>query len=80
MTEFNEIHEVQDDFILEDFFPKSFPQYLHPFIEYRIHLIMKEDILFHVEVTQHVNTTCMINGKLQSKREKLSMFLVLSNF
>ena len=79
MTEFNEIHEVQDDFILEDFFPKSFPRYLHPFIEYRIHLIMKEDTLFRGGETQLVNTTCIINGKLQSKREKLSMYLVPSD-
>ena len=40
---------------------------------------MKEDTLFRGGETQLVNTTCIINGKLQSKREKLSMYLVPSD-
>ena len=40
---------------------------------------MNGDALFCGGETQLVNTTCIINGKLQSKREKLSLYLVPSD-
>ena len=76
MTELNWMEGVEDDYYLEDFFPKSLPEPLQPFIEYRIKLVLKTDTLFKRGESQIVNTTCVINGKMQSKRLKLYMYLV----
>ena len=76
MPEFNPTHGVEEDYYLDDFFPKSLPEHLHPFIEHRIKLVMKEDILFLRGETQIVNMTCVIKRKMKSKIGKLSMHLV----
>ena len=76
MTEFNQMEGVEDDYIIEDFFPKSLPEPLQPFIEYRIKLVLKTDTLFKHGESQIVNRTCVIKGKMQSKIGKLSMYLV----
>ena len=46
MIEFNPIHEVEEDYYLEDFFPKSLPEHLQPFMEHRIKLLLKTDAIF----------------------------------
>ena len=76
MPEFNPTHGVEEDYYLDDFFPKSLPEHLHPFMEHKIKLVMKEDILFLRGETQIVNTTCVIKRKMKSKIGKLSMHLV----
>ena len=69
MPEFNPTQGVEEDYYLDDFFPKSLPEHLHPFMEHRI-------ILFLHGETQIVNTTCVIKRKMKSKIGKLSMHLV----
>ena len=77
MVEFNHINGVEDDYNLEDFFPKSIAEHLQPFIEYRIKVVMKEDLLFLRGESQLVNTSCVIKRKNRSKGGgKLSMHLV----
>ena len=73
MVEVNRIEGVEDDYNLDDFFPKSIAEALHPFIE----LVMKEDLLFLRGESQLVNTSCVIKGKNKSKGGgKLSMHLI----
>ena len=77
MVEVNRIEGVEDDYNLDDFFPQSIAEALHPFIEHRIKLVMKEDLLFLRGESQLVNTSCVIKGKNKSKGGgKLSMHLV----
>ena len=77
MVEFNHIDGVEDDYNLEDFFPKSIAEHLQPFIEYRIKLVLKEDTLFRGGESLLVNTSCVIKGKMKSKGGgNLSMHLV----
>ena len=67
----------EDDYNLEDFFPKSIAEHLQPFIEYRIKLVLKEDTLFRGGESLLVNTSCVIKGKMKSKGGgNLSMHLV----
>ena len=54
MTEFNRMEGVEDCYIIEDFFPKSLPEPLQPFIEYRIKLVLKTDALFKHRESQIV--------------------------
>ena len=35
MVEFNQLEEIEEDYILEDFFPTPLPYPLQPLIEYR---------------------------------------------
>ena len=44
MVEFNQMEEIEDDYILEDFFPKALPYPLQPLIEYRMKLVTKEKV------------------------------------
>ena len=77
MVEVNRIEGVEDDYNLDDFFPQSIAEALHPFIEHRIKLVMKEDLLFLRGESQLVNTSCVIKRKNRSKGGgKLSMHLV----
>ena len=77
MVEVNRIEGVEDDYNLDNFFPQSIAEALHPFIEHRIKLVMKEDLLFLRGESQLVNTSCVIKGKNKSKGGgKLSMHLV----
>ena len=76
LVEFNQRKGVEDDYNLNDFFHKSIAKHLQPFIEHRIKLVMKEDILFLQGESQLVNTSCVIRGKNTSKAGgKLSMHL-----
>ena len=76
MPEFNPTHGVEEDYYLEDFFPKSLPEHLHPFMEHRIKLVMKEDTLFIRGETQVENTTCVIKGKMKRKTGNVSMHII----
>lgn len=69
-----ELAVVEDDYNLEDFFPKKIPYHLRPFIEHRVKLILKENTSFRGGEMKIVNTCCMLNGKL--KGVNLSMFLI----
>ena len=57
----------EDDYNLEDFFPKAIAEHLQPFIEYRIKLVLKEDTLFRGGESLLVNTSCVIKGKMKSR-------------
>ena len=63
MVEFNQLEEIEEDYILEDFFPTPLPYPLQPLIEYRIKLVTKENIVFLGGESQIVNTACVINKK-----------------
>ena len=65
MVEFNKMEEIEDDYILEDFFPKTLPYPLHPLIEYRIKLVTKENIILLGGESLQVNTACVIKKKNQ---------------
>ena len=66
--------EEEDDYTLQEFFPKTIPYHLKPLIEHRIKLLTKEDIVFHGGDIKLVNTCCVLNKKI--KGTKLSMFLI----
>ena len=65
MVEFNKMEEIEDDYILEDFFPKTLPYPLQPLIEYRIKLVTKENIILLGGESLQVNTACVIKKKNQ---------------
>ena len=60
MTEFNQMEGLEDDYILEDFFSKSVPEPLQPFMEHRIKLVLKTDAIFRGGESQIVNTSCKV--------------------
>ena len=66
---------VEEDCILENFFPKSLPEHLQPFMEHRIKLVLKTNAIRGGE-SQIAHTTCVVKGKMQSQRGNLSMYLV----
>ena len=70
----SELALPEDDFNLQDFFPKSIPYHLQNLIEHRVKLILKENTCFRGGDIKVVNTCCILNGKL--KGTKLSMFLI----
>ena len=67
------VHEVEDDYNLHDLFPVPVSLSLQQLVEYRIKLLLKNDVKFLSGETQVVNTSCVIKGK---GRRKLSMFLI----
>ena len=68
--------EEEDDYTLQEFFPKTIPYHLQPLSEHRVKLLTKEDIVFHGGDIKLVNTCCVLNKKI--KGTKLSMFLIPS--
>ena len=70
----SELALPEDDFNLQDFFPKSIPYHLQNLIEHRVKLILKENTCFRGGEMKVVNTCCVVDGKL--KGVKLSMFLI----
>ena len=68
----SELALSEEDYNLEEFFPKKIPYNLLPYIEHRVKLILKENTTFHGGDIKVVNTCCMLNGK----GTKLSMFLI----
>ena len=70
----SEVTLHEDDFNLQDFFPKAIPYHLQTFIEYRVKLILKENTTFNGGEIKFVNTCIKMNGKV--KGTKLSMFLI----
>ena len=69
----NMVTDVEEDYFLEQFFPKPVPYHLLPLIEHRIKLLCKTDATINPGERQLINTTCVIKGK---SRKKLSMFLI----
>ena len=69
----NMFTDVEDDYFLEQFFPKPVPYHLLPLIEHRIKLLCKSDVVINPGEVQVINTACIIKGK---SRKKLSMFLL----
>ena len=63
MVEFNQMEEIENDYILGDFFPKSLPYPLQHLIEYRIKLVTKENIVLIGGESQLVDTCCVIKKK-----------------
>ena len=70
----SELALPEEDYNLEDFFPKKISYDLLPYIEHRVKLILKENTTFHGGDIKVVNTCCILNGKV--KGTKLSMFLI----
>ena len=68
----NMFTEVEEDYYLEQFFPKPVPYHLLPLIEHRIKLLCKSDVTINPGEIQVINTACVIKGK---SRKKLSMYL-----
>ena len=73
MVDFDPIEESEEDYNLTDFFPEPIPYLLHPLIEYRIKLLLKNDAMFIPGETQVVNTSCMLKAKI---RGAMSMHLI----
>ena len=73
MVDFNSIEQCEEDHNLQDFFPEQVPYHLHPLIEYRVKLLLKNDALFTPGETQVVNTSCVLGGKI---RRSMSMYLI----
>ena len=69
----NMVTNVEEDYYLEQFFPKPVPYHLLPLIEHRIRLLCKSDVLINPGEVQVINTSCIIKGK---SRKRLSMFLL----
>ena len=72
--ELNEVIQTEEDYDLQEFFPKTIPYHLQPLMEHRIKLLSKEDTLFYGGEIKLINTCCMLNKKI--KGTKLSMFLI----
>ena len=70
----SELALPEEDYNLQEFFPKSIPYHLQHFIEHRVKLILKENTSFRGGEMKVVNTCCVVSGKL--KGAKLSMFLI----
>ena len=70
----DELIQTEEDYDLQEFFPKTIPYHLHPLMEHRIKLLSKEDTLFYGGEIKLINTCCMLNKKI--KGTKLSMFLI----
>ena len=69
----NMVTDVEEDYFLEQFFPKPVPYHLLPLIEHRIKLLCKRDVTINPGEIQVINTACVIKGK---SRKKLSMYLL----
>ena len=72
--EMNELIQIEDDYNLQEFFPKTIPYHLQPLMEHRIKLLCKEDTVFYGGEIKLVDTCCVLNKKI--KGAKLSMFLI----
>ena len=66
------MEDTMDDYYLEEIIPKTMKPHHHSLIEYRIKLLIKEDVVFQAGESQLVNTCCLLKGK---NRIRLSMFL-----
>ena len=73
MVDFDPIEESEEDYNLEDFFPKPLPYPIHHLVEYRIKILLKNNTVFTPGETQVVNTSCMLKGKI---RVAMSMHLI----
>ena len=76
MEEMNELIQTEEDYDLQEFFPKAIPYHLQPLMEHRIKLLCKEDTVFYGGEIKLVDTCCVLNKKI--KGTKLSMFLIPS--
>ena len=78
MVNLQQFRYVEEEYNLQDFFPKALPYPLHPLIEYRIKLLLKESIIFVQEEFQLVHTVCILGAKrsLKGVLSKLSMHLI----
>ena len=70
----NELIQTEEDYDLQEFFPKAIPYHLQPLIEHRIKLLSKEDTVFYGGEIKLVDTCCVLSKKI--KGTKLSMFLI----
>ena len=66
------MEDTMDDYYLEEIIPKTMKPHHHSLIEYRIKLLIKEDVVFQAGESQLVNTCLLLKGK---NRIRLSMFL-----
>ena len=70
----SELALPEEDYNLQEFFPKTIRYDLQSLIEHRVKLILKENTTFNSGEIKVVNTCIMLNGNL--KGSKLSMFLI----
>ena len=74
-VEFQHVEDVEEDYVLEDFFPSSIPYHLISLIEYRVKLLLKKDTFFLAGETQVVDSSCTLKGRIR-KNQNLSMHLM----
>ena len=70
----SELIQTEEDYTLQEFFPKTIPYHLQPLLEHRIKLLSKEDTVFYGGEIKLVTTCCVLNRKI--KGTKLSKFLI----
>ena len=63
--EMSELALPEEDYNLQEFFPKTIRYDLQSLIEYRVKLILKENTTFNGGEIKVVNTCIMLNGKLK---------------
>ena len=64
----------EEDYNLQEFFPKKIPYHLQPLLELRIKLILKENTTFWGGDIKVVNTCLVMEGEI--KETRVSMFLL----
>ena len=71
MAGLEKIINVEADYDITSFFTSEIQHHLRPLIEYRIKLLLKNNVVIHCGETQEVETACILNQKLH----KLSLTL-----
>ena len=61
---FDLVFEVEDDYNLHDVFPVPVSRSLQQLVEYRIKLLLKNDVKFLSGETQVVDSSCMLKRKI----------------
>ena len=70
----DELIQTEEDYDLQEFFPKTIRYHLQPLMEHRIKLLSKEDTVFYGGEIKLVDTCCVLSKKI--KGTKLSMYLI----
>ena len=73
-VEYNLSEEEQEDYQLEEFFQKTIRAQLHPLIEHRVKLVLKESTFIQQGESQVLNTTCILKSKMKIKHGKFATY------
>ena len=55
---------AEDDVFISSVLPKKLPDFLQPFVEYRIKLFSKRDYIIHAGETRNIESCLLINKKM----------------